>query len=843
MNQEDYNVMKKPTLNRLAKLSLISVLSLSMILPISSLGSVTTSSTATAEATKAAPVKLKNVTINATSYAQLKNLSVMPSSAGQVVSFTFSIFNGSKTDMQFIDYWVRLQSNSGARYSVKLIAADKDKNSISPNTSEEFTFYSTVGANVRLTDLSFSLLKWDFSQTNFERVLGTISIPQGYDNKIASGTVGTIDVGGSAIQAEVINSTITKNDSTYYFNTELKLVNSGNRSVTTPVYTFYALTTEGIIYQLTGPTEALQLQPREEKKNQLSASIPGSIKQDGWQLIIATQDATAKLDIPLLIFQIPNSSGDPTSSSNLKKTIIIDDTSVEGTLKSVNLNENDTKNAISLVYSLENKGFKTVTIPNYQYQIKTTEGITYPLSSPGADLKINARETKELYMNTTFPATVNTDQLQLVVSIPAEDKKPAIPVAVYNIDKSALQPGTTEGSAQFSNKYGVYTIKLNSVQRMPWEDDDIIAADITILNGSSSSLPIPNLSGLFEFDGVAVNEDDIKLVKLDNLLSVPAKSQSNMILYVKIPYTYTYGQVKLNLVEKGIGENPTSTQVASFLSAASTLETPTVKSGESLQLTDIGKRAGVSVRNAYVYKGDTTDMYYAELVMDNQEKRATKLTSLAGYLRTSDDVILPASVSVVKNAVTPSGKVLLSFWSRIPKQYSADQVDIIVGEGVKGGALAAGDDVSDAIVRAATLEHTKTAVTTSGITALKINPYNIALREFRVRYTDSETLTVDYQYDLSKVTEFEQTPAGHSMILEFISGSFKDEHEITIEGGAATNTNMVIGTSTSQTFTFKGAELFNKVKIGSDYTINIYDSFEGHKRLIGTVSMSWNITH
>lgn len=184
-----------------------------------------------------------------------------------------------------------------------------------------------------------------------------------------------------------------------------------------------------------------------------------------------------------------------------------------------------------------------MTIPGYDYTIVTSEGISYPLSSGAIDIKINAREYKDIFMTVTFPASVNSDKLKLVVNQPAAEGKLAFPLAVYSINQTTSGSGTTAKTVEFSNKYGIYSVKLNSLQRMPWEDD----------------------------------------------------------------------------------------------------------------------------------------------------------------------ALFPGKLSSVTESVAPNCTVLLSFWSEIPKSYSDTSLDIIIGQGVKESALSVGADVSDAFIRAAILEHTKTS--------------------------------------------------------------------------------------------------------------------------------------
>lgn len=300
-----------------------------------------------------------------------------------------------------------------------------------------------------------------------------------------------------------------------------------------------------------------------------------------------------------------------------------------------------------------------------------------------------------------------------------------------------------------------------------------------------------------------------------------------------VPYTYEYSNVKIELQEKS---GTATLTLATFRSASGALKLPVVKTGEAHIIADVGKRAEVTIKNAYKYQGESTDLYYAELVMENKEKRPTKLTRLEGYLKAADGAFFPAKVSTVTSSIAPGGKALLSFWAPIPKSYSVGPMELIVAQGVTGTSLATPDAASDAMIRGSLLEHAITTAATGSYTGMKSYPYMISLRKIRAQTTTVDQMKLDFEYDLSKVKEYDMVAEKHKLVLEFISGSIKFEKEYEFETGTML---LSLGSGLKGSFTYDETDLLTKAQTSGNFTLNVYDKFEDHKRLIGTSSLKW----
>src|SRR5690606_20432116 len=112
--------------------------------------------------------------------------------------------------------------------------------------------------------------------------------------------------------------------------------------------------------------------------------------------------------------------------------------------------------------------------------------------------------------------------------------------------------GVVGQSYTFNNDDGEYHVVLNSVSRLPLEDQDVITASFTISNEGTSTLPIPALGGKFVLDDVV--DQAAQTVSNDQVIGLQPGTEVQLQLYAAIPYTYTYSELKV-VLQEGTGES------------------------------------------------------------------------------------------------------------------------------------------------------------------------------------------------------------------------------------------------------------------------------------------------
>ncbi|TXK85821.1 hypothetical protein [Paenibacillus sp. N3.4] len=412
------------------------------------------------------------VAITGSSYFELKQIHVLPDQSGKLATFTVSIHNEGNSELQFIDYWVRLKSKSGKQFSARLLPADKDKNRVAPSSTTDLTFYATVDSSTNLQDLVVQFIKWDFSQSNFERVLGEVAVPETYTDVTPAGGTSVISIGGTDVNASIKKFVSNKNE---------------------------------------------------------------------------------KYHVP------------------------------------------------TVYVTLENAGNHAVTVPSYLFSIRTADGLLYPLEAKGLkDLKINPKESKEIQLSGSIPVAVSANGWQLAVAENIADLKLNVSVAAFQLPVVSQQDGGSVGkSYTFTNKSGVYTTELNALHRLPWEDQDLLTADLTLSNKGDQSLPIPKLTGYFLLDDAV--KIDAKLVQTAKVIGLGAGASVNLQIAGKVPYTYEFSHIKLVLQENET-ETPskgtetgtgTATDLLEFSTQAELQAIPYIGMGESYTSNDIGRKASM----------------------------------------------------------------------------------------------------------------------------------------------------------------------------------------------------------------------------------------------------------
>ncbi|OPH47554.1 hypothetical protein BC351_10175 [Paenibacillus ferrarius] len=672
------------------------------------------------------------VPITGSSYFELKQIHVLPDQSGKLATFTISIHNEGNSELQFIDYWARLKSKSGNQFSARLVPADKDKNRVAPGSTTDLTFYANVNATTNLQDLVVQFIKWDFSQTNFERVLGEVAVPADFTDVTPTDSAAAISVGGVQVNASIKKFVSNKNEKYHVPTVYLTLENGGNNAVTIPSYLFSIRTSEGLLYPLEAKgMKDLKINPKEQKEIQLSGSIPVAVATNGWQLAVAETIADLKLNVAVANFQLP---------------------------------------------------------------------------------------------------------------------------AVSKQDGGSIGKEYT-----FTNKSGVYTTQMNGLHRLPWDDQDILTADLTLFNKGDESLPIPKLSGYFMLDDAV--KIDAKLIQTEKVIGLGAKANVNLQIAGKVPYTYEFSKVKLVLQENetdtpasGTDKGSTTTTDVLEFSAQSEIQAiPFVNSGESYTTNDVGRKAKYAIRNVSTYEDKTNIMFSAMVEVTNLEKRFSTVSKLVANFRSPDGTIFPASVAEVKNKISPTGKALLNVWATVPKGFSTANMNLLLGEAVTEGKLSEGEKaVADSYVNPVSYwlpdEKKEVAKTLKNV---DLFPYTISIDKISTAVEDN-LFKLKFNYELTKEKLTEINTEGHNLLLVFEDGGgikrfekkfdFKDFDVYNGDSTADEDTKIRLGKREKFLISISDPGLIFNTKFLEKYKLSVYDEFQGQRKLLATQTADWFIT-
>lgn len=812
-----------------------------------------------------APPPLGKVSLPGKSYIELKEANIVSKDDVGTVVFTVQFFNGEVHSIPFNDYWIRLQTSSRVEFPVHLLPGDKEKKRIASQTSEEYTFYATIGKTIVLENLIFSIIKWDFETPKFEKTMGTISIPQNYSTSVPVGAKRVLDGSGTLIKSSIkkvvaseedkeveTNNGVNevnedgKADDGYSLTVFFSLENMGKTTIKLPEYHYFVRTTDGFQFQLESAAvdNSITLSPKSAKDIEFSAMIPPSIKDKQWHFIVTELNQAINLQLPVARYDLPPATEQFAAIfANEGRTLKVSDIAIYTLINKAFMQKDDKNQQGTIYFQLSNQGNKAVKIPNYRFSVRNMEGLSFPVTTVGLEnLSLVPRGVKEIKLSFSIPRNVGIDEMKLIVSQPADSamNKSRLPVAVYEISQFSSSEVSIHSEYMVANNSERFSVKLNSIGRLPWQNKDLLNADITIRNRGTSPLAIPLLEGYYILDGKI--KVKAVLVQSDHVISIAKKEEIHLFLSGKIPYTYLFSDIKVVLQERGAGQE-LSTLVEITGSDVIT-DIPIVKQGEDSLFNDVGRNTGLKVRRVHTYEGSTKNILYAELQMTNLEKRYADLSAFVGYFKTLNDEIFPAVFSITDQKISPSGKMLVSFWSTVPKRYSSmDGMKVIVGEGITGSTLTRSGEVSDALIKAVSLElplESKTPKTS--LHSIELFPYVISFSKINTTLGLAPgTMEIKFNYNLIKnvVSEYESDIQGHKLLFEFVDDSnVKYSKEVELETGTGTGRLFSTGTHTDL-ITFTDPELLTKIKTFNSYKLNVYDQFKDKKKLLATQQLKW----
>lgn len=807
-------------------------------------------SAAASAATTVTPVfstpAIGKVSLGGSSFIELKDVQQL----GRTVRFTVSLYNGGSTDLQFIDYWVRLRSTAGSQFSPTLFAADKDKNRIAPKTTETFAFYASVSDTTKLSDLTFDIIKWDFSVSSFQRTLGSLKVPATYQPSAPAGSVLSTAINGVSAKAQIKRVNIAKTSDKYTASLVFEFENTGSKSFTIPAYEYAIVTSEGLTYPLTvsGLPANASLHPRFKEDITLRGELPASLENKNWKLVLSEKQGES-LTVPSLSFFLPSSTAAEVSDSvaiGEMKELLVSDQKIEAKITRTVRNENDRNFLAAIRFSFKNQGSKSVVLPKYTFQIETSSGLTYPVTADMSNVSIDPLVEREVELRATLPNSVGKDGWKLLLNGEGDGTDPnSQGSALAKFDLSNDNPaGLNQGATYaYSNESGTYSIQFENVQRLPWEDEDILSASFKIRNPGTTSLPVPELVGYFILDD-KIRVEATTLQK-DTVLAVKPNGTISVQLYGKVPYTYEYSDLKVFLQEK---TGDSATEVANIVDFRYTgkdaTKLPVVNIGQKHKIEGVGRASEVAIRDVRTYEGSDSTFFTTLVDVKNLEKRFASLTSLVGYFATPDGLMFPATISEAKDKVSPQSVATLLFSTSLPNYINTNTVKLIVGEGVINGKFAEAGQ-SDAYVNAISFNlPNESTEPKNTLTDLMLFPYTVSLTNVSANLVTTESFMFNFNYNLTKNTFVDTIGADHQLLIEFVdsAGSTAFSKQFTL--GKATgvheedSSDLALGIY-SKSFEITDKLMIYKIQNLTSYKIKVYDLFMNQKYLLAEQSYNW----
>jgi hypothetical protein len=390
---------------------------------------------------------------------------------------------------------------------------------------------------------------------------------------------------------------------------------------------------------------------------------------------------------------------------------------------------------------------------------------------------------------------------------------------------------------------------------------------MVLANNGTDSLPVPNMLGYFLLD------DNVKVpaqvITPAKVIGLNKGSSIGLQMAAKVPYTYEFSKVKLVLQEKT--DDDKTNDVLEFETPAEVMNVPIADSAASYNLTDPGYRSQFTIQGVKMYEGKSTYLYTAQVVVENREKRFTNLAKLVASFRTPDGTVYPASVTEVKDKVSPGGKAILNVYSELPIGVNSSGMNLLLGEAVSGGKLSGSDSSAgsantgssgdsssgggssssgaDMYVKpfAFWLPQDKSEVQTS-LKDIALAPYTLSIDHIGTSLNNS-TLTLKFNYEIDKDNGVQTSTDGRKIVFQLNdtnglraiewSADLSSFEPKSSDTPSTPQSSLRVGKYSDFKIDLQNADLLYKLSFLKTYDFNVYEEFQGHRRLIATMKNDW----
>lgn len=775
---------------------------------------------------------LNPVKITAKSTVRLTDVNILPQDEGSILTYTLTITNGDNKTVDLLDYWSKVKTVSGTTYSTSLMTKDKDKKTLSAGSSTTLTYVAKVAKNIKPNNLIFQVIKWDFSQANYESLKGQIKIPATYLTSTPADQSKTLKVFNTPIKVLVDQIAAYSSGDYNYVNIGLNLTNIGYSLFEDPKIKFVIKTSAGASYPMSADASSVdyKLQPQDNKTLNLMAAIPKSIKLSNMELQLVQNDETTKLSLPIATMQLPNVHNKSLAvEPNIEKFIPLGSGKIAVSVRGASILESFSEHDLSVRLLLRNTSGSTVTIPKYSFEVQTSDGYRLPITSQVTDnLVLQPLEEKVLNLSVTIPENISYQQPQLFMNLPAAaDSKDNFnyPVGIFALPE-ALPGQNMIGQKQFiTTTNGILGFTLSSIQRLPWSDGDLVSAKITVQNTGFKTIMLPNLVGELKVDSAKLTSST-KLIQSQSVGLLGAGMSTDLYVVAKIPSYLDFSQLQISILEK-LNDTATTAWVQ-FGNSGTLPETPTVDSGKTYEINTPGRKEEVKVIRSFVYSGASSDLMYTELGIKNMEDHQVDLSQFTGAFQGENGQTYKATVSQIETSVGPEEQSIVSIWAKIPRSISTSNMRLIIGEGITEDKFTPVKGEPSGYVNATAFALSMSPPNVkNSLSSLDLFPYNLSLRNVKAVLSGSSSVNVSFDYDQTRNMDYTFGEFGHKYLIELVDSSGR-----TFEKEYAPETDLKLMRGGSISFSINDS-VFEDRKAGS-FTINVYDLFQGQKVKLGS---------
>ncbi len=806
---------------------------------------------------------------------RLTDIQLAARNAGGVLTYTLTYTNQTSTPYKLFNSFSRAYTSQNGFVKGIPVPQDKDRITIAAGTSQAITYYVRVQNQNQVAGSKIAMYGWDFNSSSYEKKLGTFTVPASYSSAIPAGQSKQITVQGTPMKVKPQQLQIVNFNGKRYARLTVNLTHLGSGVLSNLPYTAYLQTTGGASYELAldQTSRKLDIQPGETSSVQYVAAIPNALPTNQLLMQITqtsnltdskadATSATSSMELPVASFKLPASSASSLTVPVAKsRKLTIDGTTVETQLRAASMSTSGDKAAWTLQFRLKNTGNKTILLPAYETAIRSTEGYTFPITTKAfSSLTLKPLEEKLIQLSAEVPLQLKQQQLQLQLiepasttqdtntsATPANDtasKETAIilPTAFYMIPYKQEQSQSLQTEYTFDNNFGSFGATVESVQRLPWTTDDIVVTKLRLRNSGASSVDLPTLGGWMKTQNNRVSRS-IQLIAENKDSSLGAGESRVYYAIAHFDTDIHMDQLKLDLVPESDSSSDSSGKTTSstldnsnpFLSlniGQPDSDVTQIARGASFHIQTNGKKAEVKERRTLTYGENNQRIVYTELELKNEEKRSSASSRLVAYYKTPDNEYYEATVVQPEQPIGPDGKSLVNLSAKLPASVHTADLTLYVGEAITDGKMSTTTTAATGYINATelTLRPQPAPVATSASSEMDLFPYRFSINGATGSLNQGEdTIAINMTYNLSKDNTYTMGTYGHTLVLQWVDQNGRVQEKSFVPG-----TDLTVGKSVPYALTLNSNTY--KTSTGGNFTINVYDEFQGERILLGTQS-------
>ncbi|OKP94021.1 hypothetical protein [Paenibacillus sp. P32E] len=798
--------------------------------------------------------KISPIVIGSGVTASLENVNIWTQTGGNILTYTVKYSNAGGTGANLVRYFSRVVTPEGSVIPGTPVTADALKKKVDANETLQVTYYVNVGQSESLQGMKIAMYVWDPKTKGYLRQAGTFAVPANYSTTVASGKSLNTLMNDIPVTAAAESLQIFKFSGKVYAKVGLSLTNKGSKVLGDPGYTAYLVSASGTSFELSlsSTQDGYKIQPQEKKSIYYLAEIPAYLKTDNMKLLFTQKDVTLKLELPGASFKLPAATSPNLVVGNgAIKTIVVNSNTIETKLSNASVYADKASAAWSFQLELKNTGNKAVTLPTYELAVKSAKGRTFPVNAKALNgITLRPLEVKVIPLTASVPLEVEqgTLQLQMIEAVGQELPAPTagtetggtsgtpavsgnavgkltFPIAYFTIPYT-LRTNVQQGQEyRTTNPYGTFSYSIQSIQRYPWKDDDIVIARLKLTNTQSVTLSLPELKGALKLNNLDLTSSTEIIMDKESAELAPGSSAEIDVL-TKIPYAEEFSALNISLYTT---ENEEKKPFLALSTSSDMNSVTTIERGGNYIVAEKGKNSKVQENRTTVYSSSSTSkIIYTELLMSNEEKRQSSLTRLKAYYRTADGQFYEAQSSQSAGLAAPGGKQMVTFWAKIPGALQTNDMSLYLGTGITGGKLSEAGQEATGYVNVASLKlNPVTPVPVQNLGQISIFPYNFSVIRSEGQISEgSDSMSIEVDYKLTQDHSYDTDALDHKLVAKIT-----DPFGLTQEKTLTLGTDLTEGDNNTYTLSITRG-LYKQLKGGS-YKITLYDEFQGGRIELG----------